>query len=144
MRLDCLCAALVLAACAPGDNARAPASPALKYAGTFEGRSYSREADTGTPFRLEASVAPDGTLRGTLTFTTVAGPPIPVRGRQVTDTAVVNEIGPYQSPTVHRLVVTTTTGKLRGDSLNGTFEMRPADGGAPIAHGAFRSRRSSP
>ncbi|HVH10946.1 MAG TPA: hypothetical protein VM736_14210 [Gemmatimonadales bacterium] len=47
MRLDSLCAALVVAACAPGDNARAPASPALKYAGTFEGRSYSREADTG-------------------------------------------------------------------------------------------------
>jgi hypothetical protein len=40
--------------------------------------------------------------------------------------------------------VTITTGKVRGDSLNGTFEMRPAGGGNPIMTGNFRSKRVTP
>jgi hypothetical protein len=144
MRYGIWVAVLSTACAAPGDSARAPASPGRKYAGAWEGRSYRSEADTGTPFRLVASIAPDGTLRGTLTFTTIAGPPIPVRTRQVSDTALVDEIGPYLSPTMHRLVVTTTTGKLRRDSLNGTFETRPAEGGGTLGTGTFRSHRSLP
>lgn len=141
-----VCAALVVAGCAPGDRSRAAASgPAQKYAGTFDGRSYRSASDTGTPFRLIAAVAPDGTLRGTLWFTEIApASPIPVRTRQVSDTGLVDEIGPYHSPTANRDVVTTTTGKLRGDSLNGTFEMRPPGGGTVIMHGAFRSKRVAP
>jgi hypothetical protein len=139
------CAALVVTACAPGDKSRAaPTGPAQKYAGTWEGRSYRSASDTGTPFRIVASVAQDGTLRGTLSFTTIEAPPIPVRGRQVTDTSVVDEIGPYHSPTANADVITTTTGKLRGDSLNGTFEMRPAGGGKTMMTGAFRSKRVVP
>jgi hypothetical protein len=138
-----LCAALVVAGCAPGDTSRRATArgPGQKYAGTWEGRSYRSASDTGTPFRIVTSVAQDGTLRGTLTFTTVEGPPIPIRGRQVTDTSAVDEIGPYHSPTANQDVVTTTTGKLRGDSLNGTFEMRPAGGGTAIMTGTFRSQR---
>jgi len=56
----------------------------------------------------------------------------------------VNEIGPYHSPTANADVVTVTTGKLRGDSLNGTFEMRPASGGNAIMNGTFRTRRVTP
>jgi hypothetical protein len=139
-----LCAALLVAACAPADKSRATAGPAQKYAGTWDGRSYRSESDTGTPFRIVASVAEDGTLRGTLMFTQVEAPPIPVRARQLSDTALVDEIGPYQSPTAHRRVVTTTTGRLHGDSLNGTFEMRPAEGGNAIMNGRFRSKRVVP
>jgi len=140
-----VCAALVVAGCAPGDKPRAPSGPAQKYVGTFDGRSYRSASDTGTPFRLIAAVASDGTLRGTLWFTDIpAAPPIPVRTRQVSDTGLVDEIGPYHSPTANRDVVTTTTGKLRGDSLNGTFEMRPPGGGTPIMRGAFRSKRVAP
>jgi hypothetical protein len=140
-----LCAALLAAACAPADKSRATAAgPAQKYAGTWDGRSYRSESDTGTPFRIVASVAEDGTLRGTFMFTQVEAPPIPVRARQVSDTALVDEIGPYQSPTAHRRVVTTTTGRLHGDSLNGTFEMRPAEGGNAIMNGRFRSKRVVP
>jgi hypothetical protein len=140
-------AALLVAACAPGEKPRgAAAGPAQKYAGTFEGRSYRSASDTGTPFRIIAAVGSDGTLRGTLWFTDVAAPapPIPVRARQVSDTGLVDEIGPYHSPTANRDVVTTTTGKLRGDSLNGTFEMRPPGGGTVILRGAFRSKRVAP
>ena len=140
-----ICAALVVAACAPGDTSRrTPSGPAQKYAGTWEGRSYRSSTDTGTPFRIVASVASDGTLRSTLTFTGISAPPIPIRTRQVSDTALVDEIGPYHSPTANADVVTTANGKLRGDSLNGTFEMRPAAGGNPIMSGAFRTRRVAP
>jgi len=41
-------------------------------------------------------------------------------------------------------VVTVATGKVRGDSLNGTFEMRPAAGGNAIMTGTFRSKRVAP
>ena len=136
-------ATLVAVACAPGEKPR-PAGPAQKYAGTWEGRSFRSSSDTGTPFRIVAHVADDGTLRSTLLFTTLQGPPIPIRARQVSDTALVNEIGPYHSPTVNEDVVTRTTGKLFGDSLNGTFEMRPAAGGNPIMNGTFRTKRIAP
>lgn len=140
-----LCAALVAAACAPADKSRAPAAgPAQKYAGTWDGRAYHSESDTGTPFRIVSSVAEDGSLRGTLMFPQSPEPPIPVRARQVSDTTLVNEIGPYQSPAAHRRVLTTTTGRLHGDSLNGTFDMRPADGGNTIMNGRFRSKRVVP
>ena len=140
------CAALVTAACAPGDKSRSatPAAPAQKYAGTWEGRSYRSASDSGTPFRIVASVAADGTLRSTLTFTGITAPPIPIRARQVTDTSLVDETGPYHSPTANQDVVTTATAKLRGDSLNGTFEMRPAGGGSAIMNGAFRTKRVTP
>lgn len=140
------CAALIVTACAPGDRSRqsAPAGPAQKYAGTWEGRSFRSSSDTGTPFRIVAHVADDGTLRATLMFTTVHAPPIPIRAREVNDTVLVNEIGPYHSPTANADVVTRTTGKLRGDSLNGTFEMRPAAGGNAIMTGTFRTARVTP
>src|SRR5437660_4778512 len=140
-----LCVALLAAACAPADKARsAAAGPAQKYAGTWDGRAFHSEADTGTPFRIVSSVAEDGALRGTLTFTQAPAPPIPVRARQVSDTALVDEMGPYQSPSAHRRVLTTTTGRLHGDSLNGTFEMRPAEGGNAIMSGTFHSKRVVP
>src|SRR5437870_5820451 len=104
------------------------------------GRSGARR----TPGRIGTAVAPDGSLRGTLTYTSVTAPPIPIRARDVSDSAVVNEIGPYHSITANADVVTTTTGKVRGDSLNGTFEMRPAGGGNVIMTGNFRSKRVVP
>src|SRR2546426_4915315 len=119
-----LCAAVVLAACAPGEKSRtsAGAGPAHKYAGTWEGRSYRSASDTGTPWRIVTAVAPDGSLRGTMTYTSVTAPPVPIRARDVSDSAVVNEIGPYHSIIANADVVTTTTGKVRGDSLNGRSE----------------------
>jgi len=140
-----LCAAMVLAACAPGDKSRSSAAgPGQKYAGTWEGRSYRSASDTGTPWRIVTAVVQDGSLRGTMTYTSVAAPPVPIRARDVSDSAVVNEIGPYHSLAVNADVVTTATGRLRGDSLNGTFDMRPAAGGKTIMTGTFRSKRVAP
>src|SRR5207244_7159830 len=75
-------ATLVTVACGPADNSR-PSSPAQKYAGTWEGRSFRSSTDTGTPFRIVAHVAEDGTLRSTLLFTAVQAPPVPIRARHV-------------------------------------------------------------
>jgi hypothetical protein len=133
--------AVVLAACAPGDQARGPAQ---KYAGTWEGRSYRSASDTGIPWRIVTTVVQDGSLRGTMMYTTVTAPPVPIRTREVSDTVVVNEFGPYHSIAANADVVTTATGKVRGDSLNGTFEMRPAGGGNTIMTGTFRSKRVAP
>ncbi len=141
-----LCTAIALAACAPGDRSRASTSagPARKYAGTWEGRSFRSASDTGTPWRIVTAVASDGSLRGTMTYTSVTAPPVPIRARDVSDSAVVSELGPYHSIAADADVVTTTTGKLRGDSLNGTFEMRPAGGVNVIMSGNFRSKRVVP
>jgi hypothetical protein len=139
-----LCAAIVLAACAPGDRSRSSGGPAQKYAGTWEGRSFRSASDTGTPWRIVTAVVQDGSLRGTMTYTSVTAPPVPIRTRDVSDTAVVNELGPYHSVTAKQDVVTIATGRVRGDSLNGTFEMRPAAGGNAIMTGAFRSKRVAP
>ena len=141
-----LCATIVVAGCAPGDRSRGStaAGPAQKYAGTWEGRSYRSASDTGTPWRIVTAVAPDGSLRGTMTYTSVTAPPVPIRARDVSDSAVVNELGPYHSIVANADVVTITRGKLRGDSLNGTFEMRPAGRGNVIMNGNFRSKRVTP
>ena len=140
-----LCAAMVLGGCAPGDKSRTSApGPAQKYAGTWEGRSFRSASDTGTPWRIVTAVAPDGSLRGTMTYTSVTAPPVPIRARDVSDSAVVNELGPYHSIVANADVVTLATGKVRGDSLNGTFEMRRVDGGNVIMTGNFRSRRVTP
>jgi hypothetical protein len=79
-----------------------------------------------------------------MTYTSVSAPPVPIRARDVSDSAVVNEIGPYHSLAANADVVTTATGRLRGDSLNGTFDMRPAAGGKAIMTGTFRSKRVAP
>ena len=68
-----LCLAVVWTACAPGDRSRAPAGPAQKYAGTWEGRSFRSASDTGTPWRIVTAVAPDGSLRGTLLDRSITG-----------------------------------------------------------------------
>src|SRR5947199_10310444 len=114
-----LCTAIVLAACAPGDGSRASTSagPAHKYAGNWEGRSFRSASDTGPPWRIVTAVAPDGSLRGTLTYTSVAAPPVPIRPRDVSDSAVVNELGPYHSIAANAEVVTSAPGKVQGDSL---------------------------
>ena len=139
-----LCAGLVVAACAPGDKSRAPSGPAAKYAGTWEGRSFRSASDSGIPWRIVTAVTSDGSLRGTLTYTSVTAPPVPIRTRDVSDTAVVSELGPYHSLAANADVITTTVGRVRGDSLNGTFQMRPPGGGNPIMSGAFRSKRVAP
>jgi hypothetical protein len=141
-----LCAALVLAACAPGEKAgtATAAGPAQKYIGTWEGRSYRSASDTGVPFRTTMAQVADGSLRGTLTYPGANAPPVAIRVRAFSDTSFVQELGPYHSLVAKRDVVTRAVGHPKGDSLTGTFEMRPPEGGAVILTGTFRAKRVGP
>jgi hypothetical protein len=140
-----LCAALVIAACAPGEKAGTATAggPGQKFVGTFEGRSYRQAADTGIPWRTILSIAPDGSLRGTLTFTSITAGPVPIRVREVTGSKLVQELGPYHSPTLKRDVIATSTAQLKGDSLTGDYELRPSEGGEVLLKGTFRAKRAS-
>jgi hypothetical protein len=145
-----LCAALVVAACAPGEKTGTPASsaatgPAAKYTGTWDGRSYRTPSDTGVPWQVIMARVADGTLRGTLLYPGVRNAtPVAIRVREVSDTSIVEELGPYHSMVADKDVVTRAVGRVTGDSLNGTFEMRPPGGGAVIMTGTFRAKKVAP
>ncbi len=140
-----LCTALVVAACAPGEKAgTAAGGPAAKYVGTWDGRSYRTPSDTGVPWQVIMARVADGTLRGTLTYPGTTAPPVAIRVRDYSDTGIVEELGPYHSRVADQDVVTRAVGHVTGDSLAGTFEMRPVGGGAMILSGTFRAKRVSP
>lgn len=141
-----LSAALIVAACTPGDKAgtATTAGRAQKYTGTWEGRSYRTASDTGVPFRTVMTLVADGSLRGTLTYPGVVAPPVAIRVREYSDTSLVQELGPYHSRVANQDVVTRAVGRVAGDSLNGTFEMRPPGGGDVIVRGTFRAKRVAP
>ena len=140
-----LCTALVIAACAPGEQTRTTtaAGPAQKYVGTWEGRAYRTPPDTGVPFRTVIVLVADGSLRGTLTYPGATTPPVAIRVREYSDTSFVQELGPYHSLVANSDVVTRAVGHATGDSINGTFEMRPPGGDEVITRGTFKAKRAS-
>src|SRR2546422_3562701 len=111
-----LCAALVVAACAPGDKAGTATAggPGQKFVGTFEGRSYRQVADTGIPWRSVMVIAPDGSLRGTLTFTSITAGTAPVRARAMTGPQRLPAGGPRPSPARHRGGARTSGARRKG------------------------------
>lgn len=135
MRALC-CALVVLAACAR-ESAQ---TPAQRFAGTWEGRSFRSAADTGVPWTVTLTVGTDGQLSGSLTFAGGSAS-VPIRVVEVTDSTIVQELGPYVSRTANAEVMTRSEGKLVEDSLVGIFEMRPTAGGEPIrgTYGAHRA-----
>ena len=135
--------ALVVAACAPGEKKSTAPAGAQKYVGTWEGRAYRSASDTGVPYRTVMALVADGSLRGTLMYPGTTAPPVPIRVREFSDTSFVQELGPYHSLVANRDVVTRAVGQVQGDSLSGTFEMRPPEGGDVIMTGTFRAKRAS-
>lgn len=123
-----LCLALVLSACAK-EKPSAPPTPAAKYAGTWEGRSFQSPTDTGITWTTAMSIGTDGKLSGSLTFTGTNLPPVPIQTLELTDSTVLQDAGPYTSPTAKTEVVTREQGHIAGDSLWGTFVMLPTKGG---------------
>lgn len=130
MRILMCLAALAVVGCAQ-EAAREPANPAEQYAGAWDGQSVPEGADSGVAWVLDMSVTAEGTLSGTLTFSG-SETPVAVRPVEVTDSAVVLELGPYESPTVGAMVVTRSSGRVSGDSLWGNFEMLPAGEGGVV------------
>jgi hypothetical protein len=156
-----LCTMLVLAACTTRDDASdaseaasariattgGTASPAQRriaiHAGTWEGRTFRSDRDTGTRWTNVVNVLPDSSLTGSLRF--AASPrsaAVAVTYLRVTDSTVVQELGPYYSPTVKAEVMTRVEARVRADSTWGTYEMVPTKGGPP-ERGRLAARRIS-
>jgi hypothetical protein len=138
-----LCVVVVVAACAAGERRSAAPNVAQKYTGTWEGRSYRSPSDSGVPFRTLMALVADGSLRGTLMYPGRTLPPVPIRVREYSDTSFVQELGPFHSLVANREVVARAVGHVKGDSLSGTFEMRPPSGGDVIMTGTFRAKKVS-
>ncbi len=112
----------MVAACGPDGRA-----VVARYAGTWEGRSFTAGADTGYTWRSFLSVAQDGALTGSLTYADRSDP-VPLKTVDATDSVLVQRLGPYFSQALNKKVVAIFTGHLRGDSLVGTYEVRPLRG----------------
>lgn len=123
-------AIVVLAGCAR-EAPRAPASPAGRYAGTWQGRSTVEGSSSGATWKF-AAAATGGALTGTLAYAGPDSTPIPVRTVVLSDTAIVFEIGPYRDPVPNTEVITRFEGRVSGDSLAGTFVMLPTKGGGVV------------
>lgn len=131
----CLAVAVLLACGGP-----APPLVEDRYVGTWSGRSMLSPADTGIPWNMVLSVA-DSELAGTLTFAGTSLVPVGVRTLSVAESTLVQEIGPYYSPTAKAEVLTLATARLTSDtSIDGSFVMRPTAGGDSIM-GTYRARR---
>jgi hypothetical protein len=125
-----LCLAFLVVACAR--EAPPPANPAEQYAGTWDGRSMRTGSDSGVSWTSEMTATPTGTVSGTLTFSGPDTIRIEMRTLELTDSVIVFEMGPYQSPTAKAQVITRSTGQVSGDSLWGTFVMLPTTGGGVV------------
>lgn len=138
-----LAVCLVLVACGPAERAASGAeSLAARYAGTWAGRSFLAAGDTGVMWTMVTQVDTAGNLVGSLTFP--GGPAaVPVRTVELTDSMAVQELGPYHSPTADAEVVTRTQMRVAGDSVWGTFQMRPTAGGDAV-RGRFAGKRAMP
>ena len=147
-----LLAGLVLVACAKTDDTAvdttaaaavepAPTSTQSAFTGTWNGRSYrtgAPAADTGSAWTMTFTSADTG-LTGTLRFSGQTTD-IPIRVESATATDMRSSFGPYTSPTLGNVEVSTTTdGRLDGDSLFGTFVATPATGAA--FNGRFVARK---
>ncbi len=118
-----------------------PPPVAERFAGTWEGRSRVAAGDTGTPWSMVLSVA-DSVLAGALTFTGTSLVPVGVHTVAMTESTLVQEIGPYYSPTAKTEVTTRASATLTSDStLEGLFIMLPAAGGDTIV-GTYRAKRT--
>ena len=122
--------AVLVAAC--GREKPRPTSPGEMYAGTWEGRSVRDSSDASVPFTMQMTAGAEGTLSATLAFTGSSAPAISVRTIELSDSMITFEIGPYQSPTANKEVITRSEGRVAGDSLWGTYVMLPTAGGGVV------------
>jgi hypothetical protein len=111
-----------------------------RYVGTWDGRSMLAPGDTGVPWSMVLSVA-DSELAGTLTFSGTSLVPVGIRTVALTESTLVQEVGPYYSPTAGAEVMTRASARLTSDStIEGSFVMQPTAGGDTIA-GTYRAQR---
>jgi hypothetical protein len=145
--------AFVLTACERRDTARddQPAdtmpSPAPgetmtpvgdRLIGTWNARGVDVGGKSPQQFTMTWERAPDGGLVGRIAFQ--PGESYTVKVVSTTDSTIVYESEPHQSPTLKAQVVTRSEARLVGDSLSGTYEARAQTGGK-VLRGKFTAVR---
>jgi hypothetical protein len=106
--------------------------------GIWTAQGYDAGSNRAQPFTITWSRAPDGSLTGTIAFR--QGETYNVKVVSTSDTMIVYESEPHNSPTLKGQVVTRTRARLVGDSLLGTYEARAAKGGK-VLRGRFTATR---
>src|SRR3989442_11755843 len=104
-----LLAGLAVAACSRGGR-----TPAQTYAGTWEGRSFRAQGDTGVRWTNVITAGGDGKPTGSPTYPGANLPPGSGRGLVGTDSTVVEDLRPYSTVTPNADVITPAAGPIQG------------------------------
>ena len=108
--------------------------------GTWTAVGYDVGSTKPQRFTITWERAPDGSLAGTIAFN--PGESYKVKVVSTGDSTIVYQSDPHRSPTLKGEVVTRTTARFIGDSLNGTYEARATTGGK-VLRGRFGAKRGA-
>lgn len=84
--------------------------------------------------------APQDTSKWVTSFTD--GPRVPVHIVSIAGDSIVAQMGPYKSVTARQTVTTRVVNHVHGDTLVGTFEMRPTAKPDSVIRGRLQAVRA--
>ena len=114
---------------------------ASKLTGTWTGGRHDSASSAPQAFTMTWKKDTTGSMTGTVK--PGAGPAYEAKVVWSADTGFVIESAPHSSKQLHEQVVTRMVSHLKGDSLWGTFEMRPAAYKGRSAEGSFTAAKQS-
>ncbi|HEY7635427.1 MAG TPA: hypothetical protein VH763_07780 [Gemmatimonadales bacterium] len=126
----------------PAMAVRAPADTvalASKLTGKWSGTRFDSSSTAGTKFTMDWKKGSDGKLVGTVAMAN--GPSYQTQVVWNSDTAFITESAPHKSAETGQQVVTRMINHFKGDSLTGTFEVRPMTYKGRSLHGHFTAAR---
>jgi hypothetical protein len=112
---------------------------ASRLIGHWTGARYDSGSTTPHPFSMQWKKAPDGHLAGMVTAS--AQKPYETNVVWSSDTGFVTESAPHRSSELNEEVVTRSVAHFKGDSLVGTFELRPMTYRGKSETGKFSATR---
>jgi hypothetical protein len=110
-----------------------------RLVGMWTAKGYDAGSSRAQPFTITWSRTPDGSLAGVIAFQ--SGEKYNVKVVSTSDSVIVYESEPHQSPTLKTQVVTRTQARIVGDTLNGTYEAKGK--GGKVLRGRFTAIRGS-
>jgi hypothetical protein len=131
----------------PSRPAAATASPipadsvalASKLPGHWSGTRFDSSSAAGHRFTMDWKKDSLGALTGTVAM--ADGSSWPTRVVWTSDTGFITESAPHRSAALGEKVVTRTLSHLTGDSLSGTFELRPMSYKGQSERGRFSAHK---
>ncbi|MGN6392840.1 MAG: hypothetical protein ACTHM9_11420 [Gemmatimonadales bacterium] len=96
---------------------------ASKLVGKWTGKRFESSSTTGQRYTMQWKKDTTGALVGTVSMP--SGSSYATRVVWSSDTGFITESAPHKSGKLGEEVVTRTLSHFKGDSLTGTFEMRP-------------------